>query len=237
MLNTEGIIFRQTRFKESSLILDIYTREQGLQSFIINGVFTKKNQRLASTLQLMNIVELAVYYSEHKNLHRIKEVNLSFIYRQIPFDIKRAAIGTLMLEVSRKSIKGSQANAELFDFLKSRFISLDEIALLNPYFHLFFLVDLTFFLGFYPLDNYSESNNCFDLLNGTFIAEDNKNIHLISVEESEHLSKLFKKLPADEYLKPLNQRRKMLYHLLSFYKHHVDQFKEVKSLEVFKEIF
>ncbi len=237
MLNTEGIIFRQTRFKESSLILDIFTREQGLQSFIINGVFTKKDQRLASVLQLMNIVQLVVYFNEHKNLHRIKEVNPSVLYKQIPFDIRRSAVGTFMLEVCRKSIKGFQVNEELFDFLKSRFISLDEIEQLNPYYPLFFLVDLSYHLGFNPLDNFSNTDNCFDLLNGTFCPQNLHNIHLVSPEESEQLAKLFRKLPPEEYLKSIEQRRKIMQHLLSFYKLHVDQFKELKSLDIFKEIF
>ncbi len=237
MLTTQGIIFRQTRFKESSLILEIFTREQGLHSFLINGVYTKKNQRLASILQLMNIVELEVYFSEHKNLHRIKEVNPAVLYKQIPFDIKRSAIATFMLEICRKSIKGVQANEELFDFLKSRFLSLDEIEVLNPYYHLFFLVDLSYHLGFNPLDNYSASCNSFDLLNGTFCAFDHQNIHLVVPEESEQLARLFRKLPPEEYLKPIEQRRKIMNHLLSFYKLHVDQFREVKSVDVFKDIF
>lgn len=237
MLNTEGIIFRQTRFKESSLILDIFTREQGLQSFIINGVFTKKDQRLASVLQLMNIVEIVAYFQEPKNLHRIKEVNHAILYRQIPFDIKRSAVGTFMLEVSRKSIKDTQANVELFDFLKSRFTSLDEIESINPYFALFFLVDLSYYLGFNPFDNYSETNNCFDLINGTFYPFDLHNIHLVNPEESEQMAKLFRKLPPEEYLKSNDTRRKVLHHLLTFYKLHVDQFKDLKSLEIFKEIF
>jgi DNA repair protein RecO (recombination protein O) len=237
MLNTEGIIFRQTRFKESSLILDIYTREQGLQSFIINGVFSKKDQRLASVLQLMNIVQLVVYFNEQKNLHRIKEANLSILYKKIPFDIKRSAVGTFILEICRKSIKGVQVNEELFDFIKTSFISLDEIESTNPYMPLFFLVDLSYHLGFSPLDNFSSTHNCFDLLNGTFYPFDLHNIHLVNPEESEHLAKLFRKLPPEKYIQSIEQRRKILNHLLLFYKLHVDQFKDIKSLEVFKEIF
>lgn len=219
------------------MILDIFTREHGLLSFIINGVYTKKNQRLASLLQLMNFVEIISYYQEQKNLNRIKEVNPGIIYRQIPFDIRRSAIGTCMLEVCRKSIKGAQANVDLYEFTRQQFISLDQSEDVDPYFFLFFLIDLTHQLGFSPLDNYDATNNCFDLLNGTFCGNDPRNIHLVTSQESEILHKLFKKLPPEEYIHTIEQRRKMMNHLISFYKFHVDQFKEIKSMEVFREIF
>jgi hypothetical protein len=63
------------------------------------------------------------------------------------------------------------------------------------------------------------------------------NIYLVSPADSEILYKLFKKIPPADYIHSIEQRRKMLNHLISFYKLHVDQFKEIKSLEVFKEIF
>ena len=72
MLETRGVILRSIKYKESSLILDIYTEHKGLQSFLINGVFKKGNQRLAGILQLCNLVDLISYFNEQKHLHRIK---------------------------------------------------------------------------------------------------------------------------------------------------------------------
>ncbi len=235
MLSTEGIIFRQIRYKESSLILDIYTRDAGLISCIINGVYSKTSQRLASVLQLMNIVMLDIYYSEHKNIHRIKEVNPQTLYTKIPFDIHRSAIGTFILEVCRNALKNTQTNEELFDFLKDRFLQLDLEETLNPNFHLVFLLDLSYYLGFNPLDNYSETNKYFDLLNGNFCVFDPNNMYQLSEEESELIFQLIrKKIPAS--LKAIHTRRIILQKLLQFYKVHLDHFKDIKSMEVFKDI-
>lgn len=235
MLSTEGIIFKQTRYKESSLILDIYTREAGLISCIINGVYSKTSQRLASVLQLMNIVLLDLYYSEHKAIHRIKEVNPRTLYQKIPFDIHRSAIGTFLLEVLRNALKNTQANEALFDFIKDRFVQLDTDETLNPNFHLVFLLDLSYYLGFNPLDNYSETDTYFDVLNGHFCAYDPNNTYQLSQEESELFIQLIrKKIPAS--LKTLHTRRMILQKLLQFYKVHLDQFKDIRSMEVFKDI-
>ena len=76
---TEGIVFRQMKWKESSLIADIFTLDWGLQSFIINGVHKRGDSRLASALQLLHIIELQAYYNDQKTLHRVKELSESYI--------------------------------------------------------------------------------------------------------------------------------------------------------------
>lgn len=237
MLKTEGIVFRITRFKESSLILDVYTEAHGLLTFIANGVFNKSNQRLSSLLQLMNLIEFVAYYHENKEIHRIKEVNPAPLYQKIPFDIKRSAIGTFMLEVCRKSIKGHQANSELFNFLKNSFIQLDSSETLDPYFHFIFLLDFSSYLGFNPLDNYSETQNSFDLMNGLFVPYNRQDQNLVNPDDSFLLIQLIRKLPPNEFLKQLNDKRRILDYLILFYKFHIDQFKDIKSIEVFKGIF
>lgn len=237
MLQTEGIVFRTTRFRESSLIMDIYTAEKGLQCFIANGVFSKSNQRLASLFQLMNILDLLVYFNEQKEIHRIKEVSPAIRYQRIPFDIKRSAIGTFILEVCRKSIRDHQTNPELFDFIKTTYYNLDNQETLASDFAILFLFDLSIHLGFSPLDNYSGTNNSLDLLNGAFCPFDLTNKYAVNPDDSQLLFLLLQKKSGTDSFKTLEQRRRILDLLLLYYKLHLDHFKDIKSIEVFKGIF
>lgn len=237
MLQTEGIVFRTTRFRESSLIMDIYTAEKGLQCFIANGVFSKSNQRLASLFQLMNILDLLVYYNDQKEIHRIKEVSPALLYQRIPFDIKRSAIGTFILEVCRKSIRDQQTNPELFQFIKTTYSNLDNQESLASEFAILFLLDFSSYLGFSPLDNYSESNNSLDLLNGSFIPFDLATKYAVNPEDSQLLFLLIQKKSVPDLFKTLEQRRRILDLLLLYYKLHLEHFKDIKSIEVFKGIF
>ncbi len=234
MLHTEGIVFRTTRFRESSVILDIYTEAKGLQTFIANGVYSKTSQRLASLFQLMNLLDVVSYFSEHKEIHRIKEVNPSVLYQRIPFDIKRSAIGTFVLEVCRKSISGHHANAELFQFIKSCFIHLDQMEQMDAKFPLRFLINFSAYLGFQPLDNYSEEANSFDLMNGHFSKYAVQLPYSIVPDDSYLLVQL---LRDDPIHLTIEQRRRLLNYLLHYYKLHLEHFKDMKSLEVFKGIF
>lgn len=237
MLKTEGIVFRITRFKESSLIMDVYTESHGLQTFFMNSVYTKSNQRLASLFQLMNLVELIAYFNENKEMHRIKEVNPLIIYNKIPFDIKRSAIGTFILEICRNSIKGQQSNSELFQFIKNIFIKLDISEQLDPYLHFHFLLDFSKILGFHPLNNYSHINNSFDTMNGVFVPYSSSALNIINPKDSELLSKFFNNTPPSEFLTNLKDKRNLLQYLILLFKYHIDQFKEIKSIDVFKGIF
>lgn len=236
MIKTTGIIFRQTRFKESSLILDIYTEEAGLQSFISNGVFSKSNQKLASTLQLMNIIDLVAYYREDKDLHRIKEVSRTIIYQNLPFDIRRSAIGMFLLEICRKCIRSHQQNSSLFLFIKNAFVDLDQKEPFDPNFHICFMINLMSYLGFQPQNNYSDEFSCFDLANGVFSSASSETLYHLSNESSKIFSGLLSGLPSHTLFHNSQQRRQMIQALVIYFQLHIENFGKIRSLDVFHEI-
>ncbi|MEP7195579.1 MAG: DNA repair protein RecO [Saprospiraceae bacterium] len=238
MLHTKGIVFRTVKFKESSLIIDLYTEEKGLHSFFMNSVFNSKTSRLSSLFQIGNLVELVAYYSEKKDLHRIKEVNPDYLYTSIPNTIFKSAISTFIIELCRHSIKDQQGNAELFQFIRRCLILLDRQEVVDANFHLKFMIRLCNFLGLQPQNNFSEINNSFDLLNAVFVPYELKDSHCILPDQSEQLSKLMQDAYSSEKTLEVNyeDRNKLLNILLQYYKIHVDHFGELKSPGVYKSI-
>ncbi|MDQ3140871.1 MAG: DNA repair protein RecO [Bacteroidota bacterium] len=234
MLHTKGIVFRQIRYKESSLIIHIYTEAEGLHSFIMNGVFKKGNQRNAALLQLMNFVDFISYFQETKSMHRIKEVNPEVIYTTIPFNIHRSAVGSFMLEVCRKCLKTAMPNPELYQFLKKSFVSLDTCEVLDANFPLKFLIEFSQMLGFSPLQNYSAENKLFDIRSAQFI-ESNQFDSIQLTEEDSQI--LFQLLQNNSVILKQAQRRRILDALILYYSFHMDHFGTVKSAEIFRAIF
>ena len=56
MLNkTSGIILYTTKYADTSLIAKIYTSDFGLQSYIINGVRSKKSKSKATLFQPLSL--------------------------------------------------------------------------------------------------------------------------------------------------------------------------------------
>ncbi len=238
MLHTKGIIFRTVRFKESSLIVDIFTEEKGLHSFFMNSVHSPKNTRLSSLLQVSNMIEFVAYYSEKKDLHRIKEVNPDYIYTTIPNVIKKSAIATFIIELCRHCIKDQIEHRELYHYIRRCMILLDRQEELDANYHLKFMIRLCSFLGFQPVNNYSEERNSFDIMNAEFTTFNIHNIYGIDTIRSTNINSLLK----DEYssentLKLKYEDRSMLLEiLLKYYQLHIENFGELKSPGVYKSI-
>jgi len=172
LLKTKGIIFRTVKYSETSIIADIYTEEKGLRSYIISGVRSRNARIKASVLQVMTLIDMVAYHREDKTLTRIKEIKVAHVFQSIPFDIVKGAVGLFMIELARKTIKESEENKPLFNFLYGSFQELDTSTFPVSNFHIGFMVELTAFLGFLPGGQYSKETRCFDLSEGVFITED-----------------------------------------------------------------
>lgn len=234
-----GIVFRSTKYSESSLILDIYTREKGLRSFIVSGVRTasKKNNK-ASLYQHLNILDLVAYDKDDK-LARIKESRLDHHYQTLASNVIRSSVGLFILEICKNAIREREENIELFDFIHSRLLLLDMDPELNlGLFNIKFMLELSEHIGFLPINNWHFDTPYFDLYNGKFTANPEEK-YISSKEVSAAISMIshmsINGLSVLSYSKDL--RSKIIDDLVIYYRLHIEQFKELKTLEVLRAIF
>jgi DNA repair protein RecO (recombination protein O) len=241
MISTRGIVFRTLRYKESSLIIDVFTESHGLLSCIINGVFKKGDQRLASVLGTGNIIQMVIYYSEHKTLHRIKEAQFAYVYRNLHQNLHKSALSLLMLEISRKSIREHMVNRDLYSFLQRCLILLDNQEPVDKDFHLKFMLKLAGYLGFQPGGRWSEHENAFDLLNGCFVAHDLRDHHHSDPESSKLISQLMTGWDDEGQVMKFQcspaQRRHLLDLLTRYYAIHIENFGTLQSPAVYRSMF
>jgi len=66
MLNkTRGIVINYIRYRETSVIVNIYTEEFGIQTYIENGVRSAKSKNKIALFQPLTLLDL-VYLSERE---------------------------------------------------------------------------------------------------------------------------------------------------------------------------
>lgn len=215
---TRGIVFRFTRYGDTSIIVTIFTQAYGLQSYLVNGVRSKSGKGLISLYQPLTLLDLVVYHRENANLMRIKEVRCLHAYQHIHQDIHKTTIALFLNEILNKAVK-DQSNAEaIFDFLMRSFITLDQLDDVEN-FHLQFLIQLSRHLGF-------GANDVQEVLEG----------HRIAPEADESLRQLlicsYDAPPVISY----DSRTNILEVLVTFYHRHVGHMGEIRSVEVLKEI-
>lgn len=236
MLKTvEGIITRTVKYGESSVILDLLTLEDGVQSFIISGVRSKGKKNKASLVRVLNLVKVEAYFKNNDKLSRIKEISYSYIYKSIPFDVVKASIATFLIEVCRKSLKASDDSRSVYNYIMKGLIHLDNLENDIAHFHLIFLIGLAKFLGFEISDNYDQRHIYFDLKYGSFKPERIDHRFSLDIESSKFLHAYLKQ---ENYeTTPRQIRQELLINLVDFYKFHIEDFGELKSLEILMTLY
>ncbi|MBL0741536.1 DNA repair protein RecO [Chryseolinea lacunae] len=216
---TQGVVFRFTKYGETSIIVSIFTEVFGLQSYIVNGVRSKSAKNKIALYQPLTLLDLVVYHRENANINRIKEIKCFYPYQTIPVDIKKSALAIFINEVLNKTVKEESHAQELCGFIIESLQTLDQLTEHSENFHLMFLMKLSRLLGF-------GAYNLNEVLGPR--ASDNDTEKLL--EQFIHANY------TDVVLLTNQQRRTILELLLKFYADHIDNFGEMRSVQVLREI-
>ena len=203
---------------------------------IAGGVRKSKSKMPASLFQLLQPVQLVMYYKDNNQLNRIKEVKPIAVFLNIHTHPVKRTLLIFYAELLQKSLKEMENNNELFDFLIKELIELDVCLDNLRYHHLNFMIDLSSYLGFLPNDDYSKVNAFFNLADGNFQKVYDPR-HSLHPEESILLHSILEEKRKGVVL-TLNkkERAEMLQILLKYYRWHVPDFGEMKSPEILHSV-
>ena len=101
--------------------------------------------------------------------------------------------------------------------------------------HIYFLIELTKYIGFEPKNNYSIRTPYFDCREGQYTFNSLSLPLGLSKEDSFLFSEFLKINSLKTNLSNL-QRQQLLEILLAYYRLHIPGFNDIKSLEVLKEV-
>lgn len=216
---TRGIVFRFTKYGDTSIIVTIFTERFGLQAYMINGVRSKSSKSKIALYQPLTLLDLVVYYRENANINRIKEVKCLYPFQSLAIDIKKSVIGMFLAEILNKTVKEESHANEVFQFLFQSLVTLDAAEKKYENFHLIFLIKLSRYLGF-------GAHNLNEVLGSRVADNDVENL----------LTKLINADYHDDLVISGIQRRLILDYLLQFFNDHIDTLGEVRSIQVLREV-
>jgi DNA repair protein RecO (recombination protein O) len=236
---TRGIVFRQTKYSDSSLVVRILTEEMGLRSYIVKGARGPKSKMKTSLFQPLTLLELVASQKEKADLQHIREVRVAYPYQTIHLDIRKSSIILFLNELLYKSIQEEAVNPELFHYIFDHLILLDQTTENPANFHLLFVIHLTKNLGFYPHGSYLNENTVFDLTEGQFLqAEALPADNFITGSNCAWFSKLLATSPDKFYsvAVPSPVRAELLEKILRYYHLHLPLTGEFKSHIVLHDV-
>ena len=237
LVTTEALVLSKTNYSETSLIVRCYTRSDGIKSYITKGgKLGRKGIKSAALFQPLNQLEITAQHKNKSGLSIPKSIKMSKPYKTIPFQMNKITVVLFLSEVLSSALREEEANTSLFHYLTnslSWFDIQDDVA----NFHIFFLLSLTKYLGFFP-DLYDQNHPYFDMENGCFSAQKStqqvEDPRTISVFKS-FLGTTFDKL--SEVLVSSIERKQLLELLIQYYQVHLQGFSRPKSLNILHEIY
>jgi DNA repair protein RecO (recombination protein O) len=235
---SRGICLHSIKYSDSSIIVHIYTELFGRQSYMIKGVYGKRASIKSNVFYPLNLLELDLQQKSGSGLQSLKEVRNFPVYSGIPFNASKNAIALFISEILYRSLREEMPNQNLFEFVFNSLLILDLEDNVAD-FHLLFLVQLSKYIGFYPLNNYSEVECYFDLLNGLFVPTSPMHSHYLNKTEAKTFSEIMN-TGFDESAKlqiPKKLRLAMLDNIVEYYCLHIDGIGKIKSLQILKELF
>lgn len=186
-----------------------------------------------------SVLEMEVEHIPGRDIQKIIEVSPFSIKHSLLTDPVKSALAMFLAEVLSKTIREQEQNLPLFNFINDsiELLQLTDSGVAN--FHILFLTSLSKYLGFMINSETYKINYMLDMIEGEFVINapmhpyylDKNNSRLIFNVLNMNFSNM------DTYKFSRTQRNLILDQLLYFFKLHIPDLKEIKSLNVLKELF
>lgn len=234
-----GVVLHTLKYGDSSLVVYLLTDVGGRRSYLVQGVRSRSGRGSKMGLfQPMFPVEFEGLQSSRCQLDRFKEVRNGFLLQGVPFDVRKSTMALFMAEVLYRLVRESEPNEGLFDFVWNSVGALDGMEEGVANFHLWFLANLSRFLGFRPGNDYAPGA-WFDIREGLYTPVRPAHTSVMTQECAGILERMMASdvRQLDRIGLNRTQRVEFLNAVLVYYGYHLDAISAVQSVRILREVF
>lgn len=235
LTKSKAIILSVLKYGDNKLIIRAFTENHGLVSFIISR--TKKGKIKTNLFYPLSILELDLKLQRNEKFSHVTDASPAAALHDLGNNIIKTSISFFITEVLNKCIKEEEQNKNKFDFIYNSIRFLDLLHDNVHNFHLYFLLELTKYLGFYPSGKPEPHNMFFDLREGIFTSE-HHSAYTLNKDGSEVIYDLMQVNAGNflQYKNTTGERKYLVEKLLLYYELHINNFGNLKSLEVLEAV-
>ena len=234
-VSTQAIVFSAIKYADADLIVTCYTKTDGIKTYHVRGVLKSRRGKFkASSFLPFTQLDIVARHRNKGTMEYLNETKISVPYRTLHTDVIKSSLVMFLSEVLKSVIREEEPNPEMFAFLQTALIDMDKRENVGN-FHIYFLLALTRYLGFYPDAN--SEGLYFNMLEGVF-QNSRTNTYCVQNEASASLYSVLNDLNSIHELSlSKTLRKEFLTLLLTYYKLHVEGFRQPRSLEVLEQLF
>jgi len=111
---TEAIVLKKREFRETSLIVNFFTRDFGKISGLLKGI-RKDPTKFASTLETFSLNDIIFYQSRNSSLHLVSQCDLKNNFIATRQSIFKVGSANILLELLDTLMQEEDKHEEVFD--------------------------------------------------------------------------------------------------------------------------
>lgn len=116
IIKTEAVVLSKINYSESSLIVSLYTKSNGLISAIIKGGRRPKS-KLSSVVDVLNHIQIILYRKESREIQIISSADLISYFPKIKAKIELSSYALAICESIKNLLVENESNELLFNGL------------------------------------------------------------------------------------------------------------------------
>ena len=149
IVKTDAIVLRVRKYRETSSIAVVYTKEFGKLSVIGKGARGPRN-KFGSSLQPLSHVSAVLYKHEGRDLHLISQCESIGRFPRLAQDLDKFSAAMSVVELLEHVAHGEQRNDQMFDLTLGVLQAIDNASGNAINLQFFFELHLSDLLGFKP---------------------------------------------------------------------------------------
>lgn len=117
-ITSPAIVMRKMDFGESSRIVRLFTRKEGLFSALAKGAHRRKSKFIGA-LDLFSTVDATIEIKTARELQLLYDADLTKSHRNLAFDPIRLTAASILVETAEAALPQGRPDKDLFDLLDS----------------------------------------------------------------------------------------------------------------------
>lgn len=149
IVRTDAIVLRSRKYRETSRILNLYTKEFGKLSVIAKGARSPKS-RFGASLQPMSHVCAVLYKHDERELHLLSQCDGITRFPNLTENLDKFAAAMSIVELLERVVHDEERNDRLFDLTIGALRSINDAPKNVLNIQYYFELHLSDVLGFKP---------------------------------------------------------------------------------------
>lgn len=236
---TEGIVFNVVPYNDKTNFIHVYTEKFGGVTYAVPNTRSKRGKLAKSLFSPFSVLEMEVEHTPGREIQKIAEARSSHLFLSLSTDPVKGAVVLFLAEFLARVVREQEQNRTLYHFILDSIALYDLLEEGKANFHLVFMLKISELLGFRINRESYQKGACLDLIDGTFLTQLPDHSWYLGPHEAYLFHSILNMSYTNMHTYYLNrqQRTDLLDKIVLYFRLHLPDLKEIKSLEILKILF